>query len=78
MSVSTCSNYRCLKSALWQISVVGALASLWVFSGCGGYKAASGGSMPGSMPGQPPKTYHPPTPMHRLVQPPANATEPIR
>lgn len=61
MSFSTRSNYRCLKSIIWEVSVIVALASLWVFSGCGGYKASSGSSMPGQ-PG-----YHP---MHRLVQPP--------
>jgi hypothetical protein len=73
MTVSNCSNYRSFKSAIWEISVAGALAALWVLSGCGGYRASSGSSMPGSMPGQPPKTYHP---MHRLVQPPANDSGP--
>lgn len=62
MSVSNRFNYRRLKCAIWEVSVVAALVSLWVFSGCGGYKASSGSSMPGQ-PG-----YHP---MHRLVQPPA-------
>lgn len=74
MTVSGRSNDRCFKSAVWKISVAGALASLWLLAGCGGYRAASGSSMPGSMPGQPPKTYHPPAPMHRLVQPPADAS----
>lgn len=62
MNFSTRSKDRRVKSVIWEVSVVVALASLCAFSGCGGYKTASGSSMPGQ-PG-----YHP---MHRLVQPPA-------
>ena len=54
MSSSRHSNFKRLKCATWENLALGVLlAAIGILSGCGGYHAPMGGSMPG----QPPRTY---------------------
>jgi hypothetical protein len=54
MSSSNHSNYWRFKNALWENTAVCVLiVAIGILSGCGGYRAPTGGSMPG----QTPRTY---------------------
>jgi hypothetical protein len=54
MSDSNHSNYRCFMDVLWEnMAVFVLIVAMGILSGCGGYHAPTGGTMPG----QTPRTY---------------------
>jgi hypothetical protein len=54
MSASNQANYPHNNSAIWESAAICVLVVIiGVLSGCGGYRAPTGGTMPG----QPPRTY---------------------
>ena len=54
MSASNQSNYPHINGAIWESAAICVLAvTIGMLSGCGGYRAPTGGTMPG----QTPRTY---------------------